>query len=254
MTFEKVNSKVVKVNLAQVGEVLARKGAMLYYTGQVGFVPEGPGGMPMPGMGAGMMPGMGGHGHGPGGGLMQGMLGAAGRHMAGEHEVMMRARGNGEVWYGRAGLHCTVVTLQGNQLTAEASRLLAHTTSLQSSIVSIAQASGGGMGGGGGGLRGMLRGAVTGAVTGQGMFTTQLSGMGAAVLLSHGGTLELPVRGMQPTFVDPQAYVGHVGNVTIELTAALSWRDAVGRGSGEATQLKLTGDGIVYVQASEQKL
>jgi hypothetical protein len=79
MTFEKVNSKVVKVNLAQVGEVLARKGAMLYYTGQVGFVPEGPGGMPMPGMGgmAGGMAGMGGMG-GHGGGLMQGMLGAAG--------------------------------------------------------------------------------------------------------------------------------------------------------------------------------
>ncbi len=233
--FEKVNSKVVKVNLTAAGEVLARKGAMLYYAGDVGFVPEGPGGMPMPGLGGG------------------GFGSAVGRSLAGEHEVMMRAHGNGEVFYGRAGLHCTVVQVQGAQLTVEASRLLAHTTGLQSSIVSVMSRNGG-SGGGGGGLRGMLRGAVAGVVTGQGMFTTQLSGQGSAVLLSHGGTLELQVDAQQPTFVDPQAYVGHLGNVSIELTTAMSWRDAVGRGSGEAMQLKLVGQGTVYVQASEQKL
>lgn len=240
MTFEKVNSKVVKVNLNAAGEVLARKGAMLFYTGEVGFSPEGPGGMPMPGMGHG------------GGGFGSGMMGAVGRSMAGEHETMMRARGNGEVYYGRAGLHCTVVPVNGAVLTVEMSRMLAHTTSLQSSIVSVMQASGGG-GGGGGGLRGMLRGAMTTVATGQGMFTTQLSGSGSAVLLSHGGTLELQVGG-QPVFVDPQSYVGHLGNIQIELTTALSWRDAIGRGSGEAMQLKLQGQGVVYVQASEQKL
>lgn len=240
--FEKVNSKVVSVNLAQAGDVLARKGAMLFYTGQVGFSPEGPGGM----MGGGL-PGMGG-----GGGLMGGMMGAAGRMMAGEHEAMMRARGNGVVHYGRAGLHCTVVNLQGQQLTAEASRVLAHTGSLQTTIVSVASQGGGG--GGGGGLRGMLRGAVAATQTGTGMFTTQFSGQGSAVLLSHGGTIELQVGGMNPVFVDPQSYIGHVGNIQLELTTALSWRDAIGRGSGEAFQLKMLGQGVVYVQPSEEKL
>ncbi len=43
--FEKVNSKVVKVNLAQSGDVLARKGAMLFYSGNVSFVPANAGGM-----------------------------------------------------------------------------------------------------------------------------------------------------------------------------------------------------------------
>ncbi len=38
------------------------------------------------------------------------------------------------------------------------------------------------------------------------------------------------------------------------MSASVGWRDAVGRGSGEAIQLKLSGDGTVYVQASEQKL
>ena len=56
--FEKVNSKVVKVNLAQAGEVIARKGAMLYYeAGEVYFSPENPGGMGMGGMSMGACPG-----------------------------------------------------------------------------------------------------------------------------------------------------------------------------------------------------
>jgi uncharacterized protein (AIM24 family) len=62
----------------------------------------------------------------------------------------------------------------------------------------------------------------------------------------------LPVSG-DPVSVDPQAYVGHVGAVQVELSARVGFRDAVGRGSGEALQLKVTGQGTVYVQASEQK-
>ncbi|MEO7259656.1 MAG: AIM24 family protein [Jatrophihabitantaceae bacterium] len=227
MTFEKVNSKVVKVNLASSGDVLARKGAMLFYTGNVRFTPHGPGGA----AGGGAM------------GAMGGIVGMAGRAMAGEHQVLMAATGDGEVHYGRAGLHVTVVALQGDRLVVESSRLLAHTANLQSAVVPLASG-----GSGGGGLRGMVR----GAVTGQGMFTTQLSGHGAVVLLSHGGTFELPVRA--GVFVDPQAYVGHLGNVQVKLAAKVGWRDAVGRGGGEAMQLEVSGDGVVYVQASEQKL
>jgi uncharacterized protein (AIM24 family) len=202
---------------------------MLFYSGDVRFVPANAGGM---GAGAGMP-------------SMSGIAGMAGRAMAGENVVMMAASGQGEVHYGRAGLHVTVVQLNGNTLVVEASRLLAHTANLQSSVVSLSSG-----GSGGGGLRGMIR----GAVTGQGMFTTQLSGHGSAVVLSHGGTIELPVRPGGGTVVDPQAYVGHTGNVRVDLSANVGWRDAVGRGAGEAIQLKLDGDGVVYVQASEQKL
>lgn len=234
--FEKVNSKVVRVNLAQAGDVLARQGSMLFYTGgEVSFSPQTSGGF-----GLGGPPGM------SGGGLM----GAAGRRMSGEHEAMMWARGTGEVYYGRHGLHVTVVPLQGRQLTAEMSRVLAHTGGLQASVVSVSSASGGG----GGGLRGMFRGAVAATQTGTGMFTTQFSGQGTVVLLSHGPCIELEVGGMNPVFVDPQSYIGHVGNVQLELATALSWRDAVGRGSGEAFQLKMLGQGTVYVQPSEEKL
>ncbi|MET9024779.1 AIM24 family protein [Nocardia sp. NPDC004168] len=230
--FEKINGKVVKVNVGMAGGVVARNGAMLFYTGDVSFAPhQVPGAQGMGGMG--------------------GLMGLAGRAMAGEHERTMLAQGNGEVHYGFAGLEVHVVHMQpGATLRVEASRLLANTAGLQSSVVSVMSSGGGG----GGGLMGALRGAASGALTGQGLFTTQLSGQGAAVLLAHGGFLELQVGGPNPIVVDPQAFVAAYGNVQTELKAALSWRDAVGRGSGEAMQLHCVGQGVVYVQASEEKL
>lgn len=230
--FTKVNSKVVKVNVGQVGGVVARAGAMLFYTGQVAFAPH-----QIPG--AGQFGGMG------------GIVRLAGRMMQGEHERTMLAQGNGEVHYGYAGLDVhTVDIAQGAVLRVEASRLLANTAGLQSSVVSVASSGGSG----GGGVMGMLRGAASGALTGQGMFTTQLSGQGSAVLLAHGGVIEMQVGGPSPVMVDPQAFVAAYGNVQTELKTALSWRDAVGRGSGEAMQLHCVGEGIVFVQASEEKL
>ncbi|MEU7763512.1 AIM24 family protein [Nocardia sp. NPDC049190] len=230
--FDKVNGKVVKINVGTAGGVVARSGAMLFYTGDVSFAPHQiPGAQAMGGMG--------------------GLLRMAGRAMAGEHERTMLAQGNGEVHYGFAGLDVHVVPVQpGATLRVEASRLLANTAGLQSSVVSVLSSGSGG----GGGLMGALRGAAGGALTGQGMFTTQLSGQGAVALLAHGGFLELPVGGPNPIVVDPQAFVAAYGAVQTELKTALSWRDAVGRGSGEAMQLHCVGQGVVYVQASEEKL
>ena len=123
----------------------------------------------------------------------------------------------------------------------QADRLVAHEAALQATVVFL-------------GSQGGIRGAVRGAVSGQGLFTTQLHGVGAAAVLSHGGTIAIPVDGSRPVAVDPQAYVAHVGQVQVDISASVGWRDAVGRGSGEAVQLRLTGNGTVYVQASEQKL
>ncbi len=53
--------------------------------------------------------------------------------------------------------------------------------------------------------------------------------------------------------VDPQAFVASYGPVQTELKSSMSWRNA-GRTGGESMQLECTGQGIVYVQASEEKL
>jgi uncharacterized protein (AIM24 family) len=222
--WEKINSKVVKVPLA--GSVLARRGAMLAYNGNVQFTPSGAG---MGAMFGGGRPSFG----GIGGALMQ--------RAQGEHEPMMEAQGQGDVWYGFRGAHITIVELQmGQQLQVEADRLLAHDASLQSSTVFIGQ--------------GGLRQAIGGAISGQGLFTTQLSGQGTVALLSHGGAIAINVGPNGPVSVDPQAYVAALGQLQVDIAAKVGFRDAVGRGSGEAIQLKVNGQGTVYVQASEKKL
>ncbi|CAM3998728.1 AIM24 family protein [Tsukamurella ocularis] len=227
--FTKVNGKVVSIDLARSGPVIARRGAMLFYTGQVFFQPH-----QIPGMGGGMA----------------GLAGMAGRMMQGEHEATMVAQGHGTVHYGFRGLEVEVVEMpQGGDLRVEASRLLAYTQGLQASIVSTA-ASGGG---GGGGLMGALRSAASGVATGQGMFTTQLSGVGAAVILGHGGFLTLEVGPNRPVTVDPQAFAAALGPVQTNLRSTVSLRN-MGRTGGEAFQLDCTGQGVVYVQASEHRL
>ena len=222
MAFTKVTSKVVSADVRPGAEVLARRGAMLAYSGQVHFSPVS-----------------GGHGAGGYGGQIANALGRA---MAGEAVAMMVAEGTGQVHYGFHGHHVTIVELDGSAtMSVEADRLLAHDAQLSSSVVFLGQ-------------QGGLMGAVRGAVTGQGMFTTQLTGRGSVALLSHGGTFPLQVGQGRQVVVDPQAFVASVGNLRIDVGANVGWRDAVGRGSGEAVQLKVSGQGTVYVQASEEKL
>jgi uncharacterized protein (AIM24 family) len=216
MAFTQVNGKVVSTPVAPGREVLARRGAMLAYTGDVGFAPVhmGPGGA---------------------GGML-------GRMVAGEQVPMMAAQGTGTVHYGYGGLYLTIVELDGSgPLSVESDRLVAHDAGLQSTVVFLGQ-------------QGGIRGAIRGAVSGQGLFTTQLHGVGSVAVLSHGGTISIPVDGSGQVAVDPQAYVAHVGQLNVDISASVGWRDAVGRGSGEAIQLKLTGYGTVHVQASEQKI
>jgi hypothetical protein len=137
--FQQINPKVVAAEVAPGREVLARRGAMLAYTGDVGFAPvhAGPGGL---------------------GGM-------AGRMMAGEQVKMMAAEGTGTVYYGFKGLYVTIIEMDGSgPLSVEADRLVAHDAALQSTVVFLGQ-------------QGGLRGAVRGAVSGQGLFTTQLHGL-----------------------------------------------------------------------------
>lgn len=217
MTFEQINSKVVRAQVDPHSPVLARRGAMLGYEGQVSFRPVA------------------GQGQGMGGGGMTQMVGRA---MAGESSAMMVTEGQGSVLYGFRGLHVTVIELTGDSLTCEADRLLAHDANLQTSVEMIAQ--------------GGVRQAVRGAMTGQGLFTTRVAGQGAVAVLSHGGAFPLDLNG-ETVGVDPQAYVGHVGALNVDLKASVGMRDLVGRGSGEAFQLHVSGHGRVYVQASERK-
>lgn len=215
MAFTLLTSKMVRADVVPGQQVFSRRGAMLAYTGEVVFTPSITGG--------------------------QGGIGSMlGRRVAGEAVPLMTAEGSGTVMFGHAGHHVHVIDLSGDALSVEADRLLAFEGSLRQETVFL---------GSQGGVMGVLR----GQATGQGLFTTVLSGHGAVAVLAHGGVLELPVGGA-PVHVDPQAYVAHRGEVRNRLSAAVGWREMVGRGSGEAFRLELSGSGTVYVQASEEKL
>lgn len=211
MTFTQINSKVVQAEISGQNTVISRREAMLGYSGTVAFRPLG---------------------------ATQGGAGGIMGMAAGESVRMMAGEGDGKVLYGYRGLYVTIINLNGETLTVEADRLLAHSANLQTAVKMIGQ--------------GGLRAAVGGMATGQGLFTTNISGHGTVAVLSHGGTIALPVNG-ETVGVDPQAYVGHTGNLNVDLKAKVGWRDAVGRGSGEAFQLAVAGTGTVYVQASEKK-
>ncbi|MDT0423433.1 MULTISPECIES: AIM24 family protein [Streptomyces] len=216
MPFREINSKMVEAQVLPGQRLFSQRGAMLAYRGEVSFTPNVGGGQ---------------------GGVMS----MIGRRVAGEATPLMTVEGHGTVLFGHGGHHVQVVNLSGDTLCVEADRLLAFDGSLQQGTLFL---------GAQGGVMGMVR----GQVTGQGLFTTTLKGHGAVAVMAHGGVIQLPITPGRSVHVDPQAYVAHYGEVRNKLSTALGWRDMVGRGSGEAFQLELSGQGAVFVQASEEKL
>ncbi|MDH6701619.1 AIM24 family protein [Streptomyces griseoviridis] len=216
MGFREINSKMVEAVLQPGQRLYSQRGAMLAYRGEVSFTPNLQGGQ-------------------------GGFLSMVGRRVAGEATPLMTVEGSGTVLFGHGGHHVQVIELTGDTLYVEADRLLAFEGTLEQGTMFM---------GSQGGVMGMVR----GQVTGQGLFTTTLRGRGAVAVMAHGGVFEVPITPQRPVHVDPQAYVAHHGDVRNRLSAALGWREMVGRGSGEAFQLELSGSGAVYVQASEEKL
>ncbi|MCD9878131.1 AIM24 family protein [Streptomyces guryensis] len=216
MALREINSKMVEATIQPGQRWFSQRGAMLAYKGEVSFTPNIQGGQ---------------------GGIMS----MIGRRVANEATPLMSVEGSGTVLFGHGGHHVQVINLTGDTLYVEADRLLAFEGTLQQGTMFM---------GSQGGVMGMVR----GQVTGQGLFTTTLKGHGSVAVMAHGGVFEIPITPQRPVHVDPQAYVAHHGDVRNKLSSALGWRDMVGRGSGEAFQLELSGNGAVYVQASEEKL
>jgi uncharacterized protein (AIM24 family) len=225
--FTRINSKMVEAPIAPGQRMFSQRGAMLAYRGEVSFTPNITGGQ---------------------GGVMS----MIGRRMANEATPLMTVEaplgpgGPGDapyasVLFGYGGHHIHTVDLTGETLYVEADRLLAFDGSLRQGTMFM-------------GSQGGVMGVIRGQVTGQGLFTTTLQGKGSVAVMAHGGVIELPIAPQRPVHVDPQAYVAHRGDVRNKLTTAIGWREMVGRGSGEGFQLELSGQGTVYVQASEEKL
>jgi uncharacterized protein (AIM24 family) len=212
MNFQLLNEKLLEVAL-QNEEVFAKRGSMIATTGEIQFSPAA-----------------------LGNGGMQDM---AMRGVTSENMHLMRATGRGTVLYGRLGQHVTIVQLNGETLYIESESVLAFDSRLRTDT--YFQGNSGGVGG-----------IVRGAATGQGLWTTTVEGSGQVAILSDGETVALEVSPQTSVFVDPNAYIGHKGNVQSQIHTDVSWKTFVGQGSGESFQLKFTGQGTVYVQPSER--
>jgi uncharacterized protein (AIM24 family) len=207
-----INEKLLEVGLSHE-EVYSKKGAMIAYTGQVNFARS----------------------FLAGGGVQD----LAMRAVTNEHFVLMAAKGSGTVLYGYQGYHVLLISLRGETLFVESESLLAFDGRLRTGTMFL-------------GNQGAVQGLVRGAVTGQGLFTTTLEGQGELAIISVGNAIELDVTASKPIFVDPNAYIGHKGQLSSQIVTDVNWKTFVGQASGESYQLKFTGNGSVYIQASER--
>ncbi len=160
-----------------------------------------------------------------------GMRAALKRAVAGESISLMDCIGSGRVHLAKDALDVMVVDLAGDTLTAESEHILAHTDGLRLDV----QFSG---------LRGMT--------SGQGLATTTVSGHGQVALVSDGPVMALEVAPGSDLVVDPDAYVGSGGALSMSLVSGVSWKALVGEGTGEPFSLRFTGHGLVLVQSAER--
>ena len=211
-TYSSINENLLEVKLA--GEqVYSKKGAAIAYKGAVTFTRSFLGG--------------------------RGIQDLAMRSVTNEGFQLMEAKGTGEVYYAHHGLYVTIIPLRGETLYVESESLLAFDNRLRTGTMFQ-------------GNRGAIQGVIKGAVTEQGLFTTTLEGNGELAIVSDGNAIGLDVTPNKPIFVDPNAYIAHKGQIDTKIVTDVNWKTLIGKASGESYQLKFTGTGTVYIQASEK--
>lgn len=211
-TYQQINEKLLAVSL-NGDKVYAKKGAMISYQGNVVFSRT----------------------FLAGGGVQDFAM----RAITHEGYALMLAEGTGIVYYGHNGLFVSIIQVVNETVYVESDTLLAFDSRLRTGTMFL---------GNQGGVQGILR----GAVSGQGLFTTTLQGTGEIAILSDGNAIGLPVTPQQPVFVDPDAYIAHKGELSSSIVTDLNWKNLIGQASGESYQVKFTGQGTVYIQASER--
>ena len=189
------------VRAAVDGEILAKQGAMVAYTGSVDFAFKG-----------------------------AGLGGFVRKAVTGEGQELMRVTGRGNVWFADNGAHISLFTLEADRLVVNGRSLLVLG---QGMSYEIKKTSGG-----------------IGAMAAGGLFQTEVTGTGQVAVTCLGTPLVLPTD--QPVFVDAQAAVAWTSPVRTEIVSTFKAGALIGRGSGEAFQMKMQGaGGFVVVQCGE---
>jgi uncharacterized protein (AIM24 family) len=147
--------------------------------------------------------------------------------VTGEGMSLMKVTGTGQVFLAHQADEVAVVELEGDSCTVNGDSVLAFTSGLTWDINRAEGAS----------------------VLSGGLFNTTFTGHGMLAVTVFGTPVALRVD--VPTYVDMQSVVLWTSGLNTSIRKTVKAAAAIGRGSGEAYQLCLTGDGIVVVQASE---
>lgn len=147
--------------------------------------------------------------------------------LTGEGMSLMRVTGSGQVFLAQDADEIFLLGLEDESVTVNGANVLAFESTLEWNINRVEGAS-------------MLSG---------GLFNTTFRGRGMLAITAFGTPVVLHVD--VPTFVDMQSAVLWSTGLQSSIRKTAKMAAAIGRGSGEAYQLCLTGTGVVVVQASE---
>jgi len=201
--FELENPYLLEVNLN--GRVWAKLGAMIGYLGDVKFVREG---------------------------MLEGGLSKMFKKaVTGESNPMMKAEGQGRVYFADSGKKVRILYLQNETLFVNGNNVLAFQETIQWDIKMMRR------------MAGMAAG---------GLFNMQLSGTGAIAITTHFDPITLAVSPEFPVYTDPNATIAWSSSLQPEIKTDISLKTLFGRGSGESFQLAFRGQGWVVLQPYEE--
>ncbi len=201
--FELENAYLLEVNLN--GRVWAKLGSMIGYVGDVKFEREG---------------------------MLEGGLSKMFKKaVTGESNPLMKAEGNGRVYFADSGKKVRVLYLQDEMLFVNGNNVLAFQDSIGWDIKMMRR------------IAGMAAG---------GLFNLQLRGTGAIAITTHFDPITLAVTPENPVYTDPNATIAWSSSLQPEIKTDISLKTFFGRGSGESFQLAFRGQGWVVLQPYEE--
>jgi len=151
--------------------------------------------------------------------------------VSGEGMILMKVEGQGRVYMADKGKKIRILQLQEDTIFINGNDLLAFEETLKWDITLMRR------------VAGMLAG---------GLFNIKLRGSGLIAMTTHYEPLTLRVSPNEPIFTDPNATVAWSGSLTPEIVTNITFKTLLGRGSGEAIQMKFQGDGWVVLQPYEE--
>lgn len=151
--------------------------------------------------------------------------------VSGEGMSLMKMDGRGQVYLADTGKKIHILNLENETIFVNGNDVLAMEDTIKWEIKLMRR---------------------IGSMVAGGLFNIRLSGTGMVAITTHYEPLTLRVKPGVPVFSDPNATVAWSGSLEPEIITNFTVGTFLGRGSGEAIQLKFQGDGWIVLQPYEE--